>query len=88
MGGFRVALPQKKERNSTHIAHIAKASQAKAEAEVLSKSATDRRELTNTIKIKTDVSNFAIALVTIDLIYLYYGFNKFTYQKHGLQPLH
>jgi hypothetical protein len=40
----------KKEENATHIAHIAKAPRANAKTKALSKSATDRRELTNTFE--------------------------------------
>jgi len=43
---------RKKEKNPTHIAHIAKAPQANANTKALQKSATDRRELTNTLENK------------------------------------
>jgi hypothetical protein len=43
---------KKEERNPTYIAHIAKAPRANAQTKALPKSATDRRELTNTIENK------------------------------------
>jgi len=85
---FSSPHPKKEEIDPTYIAHIGKAPRADVEAKALPKSATDRRELMSTFKKKRLANNFAIALVTIDLIYLYYEFYKFTYQKHGLPPLH
>jgi len=52
---------KKKRGNPTHIARIAKAPRAYAKTKALPKSATDRRELTNTIENIILVSNFANA---------------------------
>jgi hypothetical protein len=50
---FCFFLPtRKKEENPTYIAHIAKATRANAQTKALPKSATDRRELTNTFENK------------------------------------